>query len=436
MIAAAGGLLSLGLFYGFRKSKRKNGLILLLFFLVTAGYALRIGVENPLRRFKTIEKTFARRSIKTLRTVDMFKDYPLTGVGVGNFQYAYPKYQDSRDKNKFIRHAHNDWAQFLAEAGVMGVGLLLTGIAFYVYRTIRYWKRRKDPFAVCLGIAPLSILTVMWIHSSFDFNLHIPANFLILTACTAIGYSALHLERHRTVDRVHLRYHKLPLKYKGVFILLLVLGLILLTGVGSIRHFVAEAFCNTVQNTTLDRDPNPPLNAIRKAISWDPDNARYWYKRGWAIKRTPTLDDPDDQKRYAKQMKIVLAFEEAVRLNPLNAEYHMRLGWAYTYMWLQAPDESAKWLGAADVSMERAAYFAGQSHPYLHVEVGNYWAMRSKTCGQESPGWWPAWSKARWHYRKALSLETGRARNKIMKEIKRNIRAHYTDEGFLKEILE
>ena len=436
MIAAAGGLLSMGLFYSFRKDQRKNGLVLLFFFLVTAGYALHIGVENPLRRFKSIEKTFARLNIKTLRTMDMFNDYRLTGVGVGNFQYAYPKYQDPRDKKKFIRHAHNDWAQFLAEAGITGLGLLLAGMTFYIYRTIRHWKKRKDPFAVCLGITPLTVLVAMGIHSYSDFNLHIPANFLILVAIMAIGYSALHLERHHRLDKVRFRYHIFPLKYKGFLLLFVILGLLIWTGVGSIRHFAAEAFCNTVHNSTLNRDPNPPLSAIRKAILWDPGNARYWYKLGWAIKRTPSADDPDDQNAYAKQINIVTALEEAIRLNPLNAEYHMRLGWAYTYMWIQAPDESEKWLGAADVSMERAAYFTGESHPYLHVEMGNYWAMRSRTYGQESPGWWPAWTKARWHYKKALSLETGRARSKLIKEIRRNVRAHYGDESFLKQVLE
>lgn len=29
-----------------------------------------------------------------------------------------------------------------------------------------------------------------------DFNLHIPANALVLVAIMAIGYAALHLERH------------------------------------------------------------------------------------------------------------------------------------------------------------------------------------------------------------------------------------------------
>ena len=78
------------------------------------------------------------------KTLDMFHDYRLTGVGVGNFQYAYPKYQAAEHKNIFIRHAHNDWAQFMAEGGLVGFCVLLAGISFFIYRTYRIWRKRKN----------------------------------------------------------------------------------------------------------------------------------------------------------------------------------------------------------------------------------------------------------------------------------------------------
>ncbi len=533
MLGAAGGMLCMGLFFVFRKDHREKGFILLLLFLITSVYALHIGVEYPLGRFKFFSRSFEDRSQLAKKTMVMFEDYKLTGVGIGNFQYAYPKYQPAERKNVFVRHAHNDWAQFLAEAGIMGIALLLTGISYYLYRTMRLWRRRNDPFAVCLGVAPLAAMAAIAIHSYSDFNLHIPANFLMLVAVMAIGYSAIHLERHRGGDITLHRYHILPIRYKGALVLLLTLGLIFWTGFWTIRHFVAEAYCNTVTNSTLNRDQNPSLEEIKKAISWDPWNAEYRYKLGREMVRMRDAEHvirdagsmiqdagskmPDQSSKlkarsngqyrrqdagHAKndtqiqelrnsgiqglskeasqdkgsrmqdegsrnkaqgsrlkaqgskthavrrapcamrralgsvssiqyQKEIVTALEEAVRLNPFRAQYHAPLAWEYAYLW-QDPDDPERWLSAADISMERAAYFAGEKNPGLHVSIGNYWVVRSKTMFPSEPAWEAVWAKANWHYKKALDLEK---REDLRDEIEKFVRRFYPVEGMAPRLI-
>ncbi|MFH1953609.1 MAG: O-antigen ligase family protein [Pseudomonadota bacterium] len=226
MIAVAGALLLMGVLLVLRKGYRGKGYILLFLFLLISVYAVKIGVEYPLGRFKTFYSSFEERKRYTEKTIDMFEDYRLSGVGVGNFQYAYPRYQAPQDKKVFIRFAHNDWAQFLAEAGIAGACLLIIGISYYVFRTIKLWKKRVDPYAVCLGVLPLIVLAAVGIHSYSDFNLHIPANVMILVTVMAIGYAALHLERHRRRDRMNYSYYELPLKYRGAVVLVLIFGLI------------------------------------------------------------------------------------------------------------------------------------------------------------------------------------------------------------------
>ena len=435
MISAAGALLCMGLFFILRKNHRGKGIIILLLFLITSVYALHIGAEYPIGRFAYINRDFEARARYAQKTMDMFGDYKLTGIGVGNFQNAYPKYQADEDKNVFVRHAHNDWAQFLAEAGVTGFCLLVAGIFYYVYRTIRLWRKRSDPFAICLGIAPLAVITAMAIHSYSDFNLHIPANCLMLVAIMAIGYSALHLERHHGRDKTLNRYHTIPLKYKGIFTLLLVLGLIIWPGFWTIRHFMAEVYCNTVTNSTLNRDQSPPLEEIKKAIEWDRWNAQYWYKRARELMRIRNTEignlEADDEDRRKCQMDIIRTLEEAVRLNSFKAGYHIRLGWEYCYMW-KDPDYRNRWLPAADISMDRAAYFAGEKTPYLHIHLGNYWVFRSKTINPAQPDWESAWTKAIWHYKKAQSLERSkRLADKIVKYVWR----YYPDKEFINKVL-
>jgi hypothetical protein len=125
-------------------------------------------------------------------------------------------------------------------------------------------------------------------------------------------------------------------------------------------------------------------------------------------------------------MEIIRALEEAVRLNPLLAEFHARLGWEYAYLWRDS-DDRKRWLSAADLSMERAAYFAGEKNPGLHVLMGNYWVVRSKTILPSEPEWDAVWAKAHWHYKKALNLEE---REDLAEEIHGFIRKFYPAEGW------
>ena len=258
LISAAGAMLCMSLLFMLRKNHRRKGFIILFLFLIISVYAFHIGVDYPVGRFKSFHSTFEARTSYAQKTMDLFEDYKITGIGVGNFQYAYPRYQAAEDKGRFFRYAHNDWAQFLAEAGITGFCLLLVGMFYYVYRTMRLWRKRTDPFAICLGVAPLAAMTAMAIHSYSDFNLHIPGNCLMLAAIMAIGHSALHLERHHGRDKTLYRYRIMPLKYKGMLALLLILGFIVWNGFWTIRHFMAEAYCNTVTNSTLNRDHGEP----------------------------------------------------------------------------------------------------------------------------------------------------------------------------------
>ena len=439
LISAAGAMLCMSLLFLFKKGHRLKGIVVLSLFLIISVYALHIGAEYTASRFKSLDISYKMRKRLAQKTLEMFNDYRIMGVGVGNFQYAYPRYQASEDTRWFIRHAHNDWAQFLAETGITGLVLLLAGISYYVYRTFKLWRKRSDPFAICVGIAPLTVMTAIGIHSYFDFNLHIPANFLMLVAITAIGYSALHIERRHGREKTLIRDHAFPLKYKGALFLIMIMGLIIWNGFWTIRHFVAECYCNTVtQYQTLNRDQDPPLEEVKKAIQWDGENATYWWKLAWKLIRIrdEEIANPEwnIEKHYNRQMEIILALERAVRLNPLRVEHHLQLGWEYTGL-RQKPDYHKKWLPAADRSMERVAYFTGEKHRFLYEGMGNYWVMRSKTIPPANPEWHTAWTKACWHYKKAMSLSRGRVLKKMIKRIRGHIWIYYPDEVFVKQAI-
>lgn len=445
MIAAAGGLLCMGILFLFKKTHRRKGFLILVFFLMIAGYSLYIGVEYPISRFNTFEISLEQRLKYVTNTLKMFNDYQLTGVGVGNFQYAYPPYQSTEQSLMLVDFVHNDWVQFLAEAGIIGFLLLLVGLGYYLFETLRLWMKKNDPFAVSLGAGALGAAFAIAIHSFSDFNLHIPANFMILLAIMAIGFSALHLERHHRRDIMNYRTHLLPIRFRGGLVLALILGLIGWSGYWTIRHFMAEAYCNTVINSTLNRDQEPPLEEIQEAIWWDSDNAEYWYKLALELGKIRSehllsltnveADKPGQElegieKRRKIHLEIIKALERAVRLNPFQAKYHLQLGWEY--FWLtDEPDYQKKWVPAADISMDRAAYFIGDKNPALQVSLGNYWVMRSKGFLPGEPENESAWAKCILHYRKAQTMKS----TSLRKEIRDFVWMFYPDDEIVSQVI-
>lgn len=409
----------------------------MLLFAATVAYAVHIGAERPIERFNRFAPDFDVRSRYARKTVALFEDYPLSGVGIGNFQYAYPRYQSLEDSRLFFRYAHNDWAQFMAEAGIVGLMLLVGGGAFWTYRTFRLWRHRPHPFAVGLGVAPFAAMIAMAVHEYSDFNLHIPANFLMFMALLAIGHSALHLQFRGNGDWLALREFVLPIRSKRMFAGALLVGVIFWNGFWTLRHFVAECYCNTVTNSTFNRDQSPSPDEIQQAAVWDPGNAAYGYRLALAQKRTKEAEqNPHGPvENVLKQKNIVRAMETAARRNPLQKTYHLQLGWEYVQMWMAAPENRQKWLDAADTAMTRAAYFSGQAFPDDHMELGSFWLMRSKTVAYNSTQWWTAWNKARWHFRQSISGEKDTARPGRIEKIKSEIKAHYSDPVFEERIL-
>ena len=411
MIAGAGGLLCMGLIFIFHRAQRRRGIILLCLFLVTVGYAVYIGAEYPVERFNYFDQTFENRTRYARKTLDIYQDYPVAGIGIGNFEYVYPGYQAAKDKRQYIRFAHNDWAQLLAETGTIGSVLLLAGMACFLLRTRRLWLKRHDPFALGLGTLAPAVLGAMAIHSYSDFNLHIPANFLMLAGLTACSIGALHLHCRGGRENRIVRWHCLPLRFRGGVLLFLTAGMLIWCTEWSCRHFMAEINCATVPDSTLNRDQQPPVDRIRKAIAWDSGNAGYWQKMARALMhvRDARVAAGTYAENRGRVKEIISVLENAVALNPCDTENYIRLAREYTYLW-QEPDYREKWMPAADRAMESAGFFIGEQNPRQHVELGHYWNMRA---GQ---GWLPkekrdaAMEKAMLHYRKALALDPNNRR--------------------------
>ncbi|MEK6805927.1 MAG: O-antigen ligase family protein [Pseudomonadota bacterium] len=125
--------------------------------------------------------------------------YFWVGSGLGTFEFSFPPFRPAHVGGAF-RHAHNDYAQFAIETGLIGC-LILMGIV--ITTTRRTWRLLVDSHsksAKAVAVAWFYALAGLALHSVGDFNLQIPANaglFMILIGLA----NACHLRSNRPEAR-------------------------------------------------------------------------------------------------------------------------------------------------------------------------------------------------------------------------------------------
>jgi len=111
--------------------------------------------------------------------------FPLTGLGAGTHTEFYQLYLDA-DTNTEFTHAENGYVQVLSENGVIGLGLLLAGIALIGHWAFRALASAAEPRQAAIAAATVASLAAPLVHGAIDFVWWIPACMtpaLLLLAC-------------------------------------------------------------------------------------------------------------------------------------------------------------------------------------------------------------------------------------------------------------
>jgi O-antigen ligase len=152
------------------------------------------------------ETFYASRGWIWRDTLAMISANPITGVGLGAYETAYPRYSAEDVANRTgesysVDRAHNDYLQALADCGVVGGAIALWFIAS-LFRAVRRGLRSSDPllraFALGGGAGLFGLLT----HSLFDFNLQLPSNALLFLLLAGIVSRIGVVVREREAKRV------------------------------------------------------------------------------------------------------------------------------------------------------------------------------------------------------------------------------------------
>jgi O-antigen ligase len=171
--------------------------------LVVVFAAILIGIRPVIGRFSFGELDREVRPVSFKNTVEMIRDFPMAGTGLGTYLYAYPMYE-KKYSGELLEHAHNDYLELLAEGGIVGGGLMVVVAFGALIWLFARWARRRDHLVRGVGLGCLVGIVSILIHSLTDFNLHITVNAVLFVTLYALAARVVGLNSSRAGIKVTL----------------------------------------------------------------------------------------------------------------------------------------------------------------------------------------------------------------------------------------
>jgi tetratricopeptide (TPR) repeat protein len=168
---------------------------LVLVFGAASVLGFQVAVER-LRELNSFEPYEQRKQI-IADSVELWRQFPLVGTGLGTFEYVYPMV-DRGTVNEVTTHAENEYVQLITETGYVGagiVGVFMIGAGVVVVKQLR--GMRSSVHMATIGIAAALLATA--IHAISDFALHMPANALLVATLLGLLVALSRIDQGATV---------------------------------------------------------------------------------------------------------------------------------------------------------------------------------------------------------------------------------------------
>jgi len=321
----------------FIKEHKKIFIIILAFIiLVTFLFTL----PNPLNEPGTaISKIKGRISITQLTkdyslkrrfatwkfTAMMIKDHPMLGFGLGTFKYNSLNYQakffDQGENRSLYPYgiadkAHNEYLQFWAELGMIGLGIFLWFIVTYFYYGIKLLKRLKDKYKQGIAIGLMGGVVAVLIDAIFGFPLHLPATLVLFWLFVGLIISLNHSEIHAGQEIKTLRTKEIQSKAKKdrsdrmksniykfkplLYLVIIILSLFLCAIIA--RPFIAQIYEFYGVEYAKKADHDTAAKYFQETLKWNPYFGMAYYNLGQIISQkgvyTPAIENFEKAEKY------------------------------------------------------------------------------------------------------------------------------------------
>lgn len=263
--------------FGKKISFKKYLKIILIGLVIVLAVILAIGIINI-----NPESSFGRLYIWRI-SLGMLRDYPLLGVGYGNYGYQYLNYQAKffsnpenliyQDKAVGLKEAHSEVVHILAETGVIGLILFLFIIVVFARYSQQVLQKNKHEidrnlFLRCI----IAAFIIIGIHALVDNVLHVlPVALLFYLIAALISQSSS--PGKRFIDRTLKGNIVLPIM--GVLLLIL-------NGYFILNKLNGNILWKKGQDSVHQGKWEQGIDYYQKALDYIPENAELQFHLGAA----------------------------------------------------------------------------------------------------------------------------------------------------------
>ena len=370
--------LSLAVFTGalvLRRSVRWRALFALIGVLVVVGF---IAARTPSVQFRFQKVLGGNSEGKKIEDVrfqfwqpagEIWREHFWCGAGPAAFDYHFTAHRPA-DVQLRPDRVHNDYLNTLADWGVVGLTLVLLAVGCVAVGVAQTWPfvrggsrdlgdNRSDKFAFLLGAA--TALLALLLHSVVDFNMHIPANALLVVTLLALLTAQLRF----ATEKFWVRAAHLP---RLALTLALLAAIIFLGAQGArrLREHRAEQKVLACPLGSLAE-----IAALEKQFAIEPKNPATAYALGDAFR----LRSMEGNRNYATLGTNALAWlDRSLALNPYDALTWVRRG--MTLDWLDRFDEGSAAFARAE-TLDPNGPFTIAHLGWHHLNLGDQAAARA-----------------------------------------------------------
>lgn len=285
----------------FRKNKLSISLLLLLITTVTLVYStpnpLNVKKGGSLERGLSVmspESSASQRFLIWGCAVELIKEKPVLGWGVGTFGVHYPGAQGkflSRMENKDYLpranrsiNAHNDYLHIWVEQGLVGLFLFLGIIGIFYWRLFSFLRKSEGKNPALFLIFFTGGITSFLIHAGVSFPFHIIQNgmvfYFLLALAVGIIQGGIKWEENIGKNSAgKTRYAKglspapLILFLKWAILLLVVAGTVYLS-FWRMKIFISDLHVKQAKLFMESRLYSPARKELEEAVKINPYNAQ------------------------------------------------------------------------------------------------------------------------------------------------------------------
>lgn len=365
----------------FRRGFRVPALVVLALLIGVGAYVIprNLFIQTRLRQLYTEQGKVGddMRFALWQPAFKLWQDHPWWGVGPAHFDARFAAYRPEGVQLSPDR-VHNDYLNTLVDWGVAGAVLVASAWFLLGLGILKTWPRVRpttvdlgtksgsNKFAFLLG-ASLGLVAIL-VHSMVDFNMHIPANAIVVVTLMALLTSQLRF----ATDRFWFTA-RIPSKA------LVSVGLL-----AGVVYLVPQAWRGGSEYVWLQRANAAPsfskiqIDLLKHAATIEPNNP----KTCFAIADALRYESQEGGEYYEGQEGVTYRqlaeqamnwYQRAMKLNPYDSRNYAGYGWCLD--WLDRFSESAPYFGRAE-ELDPNNYWNLNNIGLHYVQMGDYAAAR------------------------------------------------------------